>query len=523
MNNIDYPYIASFNLEVDMMEGDHIFCENLEKQNFEIFNDLEDQGEFSFISCFWFLGEKDFQNEKNQTQLQKLGDKIIPNPNKKQPGEQFETDNEDAFQNKAEQNQVQQQFGAIEEQQGENEGEQEGIPSLEITQTYFAKNYKKIMPFYESDQQILYLYYDSLKEKLVTVKELKNQFEHIESIHQQIENERKRVVNAVRGVNMPLRERFQDKYDKDIKGLKRNIVREIVITYSCNQMFNKGINKFEGVIIGEKDFKIVYEFFGGSEIKSTRITSDLEQYYSKNIETYFQTKNYNQTKDITKEILLNVIDSVKQLHIQGVFMRDLQPRHILVRRRFDPTNPTKSKHEIQLIHFGKSKKLPRSDESLTMSQIKTLKSSSTLNTISQKFLTKPGQLFGKDTSDKLNPEDYERDDTFQLGILYFKLFQLVGLGEQLDDELKAQLQNMTGLKFEQMKEFQDIISKVKNLFKGGLEEVMNYENKIQKLEDIEFQIEGTAMGQDQDKNKNNNTTAQPQNEYQFQKNSKEEN
>lgn len=53
-----------------------------------------------------------------------------------------------------------------------------------------------------------------------------------------------------------------------MKILKRNIVREIMISYFCNDYDFKGINKLEGVIVGQKNILIAYEFFGDAEINS---------------------------------------------------------------------------------------------------------------------------------------------------------------------------------------------------------------------------------------------------------------
>jgi len=57
-----------------------------------------------------------------------------------------------------------------------------------------------------------------------------------------------------------------DKYDDEIKTLKRNIVREIMISYLCNDFDLNGINKLEGVIVGDKNIMIAYDFFGDSEV-----------------------------------------------------------------------------------------------------------------------------------------------------------------------------------------------------------------------------------------------------------------
>lgn len=56
----------------------------------------------------------------------------------------------------------------------DDEATEDRPPKLEISQEYFNRNYKKILLIYESESQSIYLYYDSLKDKLLTVKEIKN-------------------------------------------------------------------------------------------------------------------------------------------------------------------------------------------------------------------------------------------------------------------------------------------------------------------------------------------------------------
>lgn len=91
------------------------------------------------------------------------------------------------------------------------------------------------------------------------------------------------MIRAIRDTHLPENERFIEKFDDEIRELGRNLVREIMISYFCNDFNLKGINKLEGVIVGEKNIMIVYEYFGGHELNSTQLTCDLNSYFSKNV------------------------------------------------------------------------------------------------------------------------------------------------------------------------------------------------------------------------------------------------
>ncbi|KRW98678.1 Protein kinase-like domain [Pseudocohnilembus persalinus] len=297
-------------------------------------------------------------------------------------------------------------------------------PTLEITEEYFNLYYKKLTNIQEGGFGEVALYYDSNLHKLMAVKSLKNAHTHTEEA---LAKERSRVLRAIRGVNLPYHQRF---LDEKIRGLRRNIVREIKLTYVTDDTpFYHRINRLEGVVYFESSqtFKLVFEFFGNLLFQDNRLHCDLLDfiYQYKENKQMFKQMSAQQKIKIIRQCFTQLLKAVAFLHNKkDMVIRDLKDTNILMKRIFNKDVNNESIYQTQIIDFGMSKDEIEQEEELDIAdelsdfQVQRV-SSISIQASHQgrhpKFLFNQRLLYEK------------KDDIFALGSLLYRLYQLFGM------------------------------------------------------------------------------------------------
>ncbi|KRX06440.1 Protein kinase-like domain [Pseudocohnilembus persalinus] len=345
--------------------------------------------------------------------------------------------------------------------------------TLEIKQEYFDIFYKRLLTIGSGGFAEVELYYDTVEDRLLAVKQpvdAQDKYQKKQGYEKQpirlLETEKQRIIKAIRDF------KFEDKQMKQLYMQQRNILREIKRLWQLNSCLKTDpraqyVNKMEGVVIydlkkqykastyqqqasnsssqSSKDgyqstnqtVKLVFLYYGGCEFNNKSLTCDLHLYFLRN-KSYFEKIEQIKKNQIIKSIYFQIFKAMEFLHDEQVMLRDLKDDNILVRRKYDLSQPEGSFYEILFIDFGMSKKNKLKIPIFDVEISRRISIPYDQNGI---VFRHPRFLYGADKFEK-------KDDIFALGIMLLRLYDNIEFPiTNIDESIRQFIQYICGIPY----------------------------------------------------------------------------